>query len=382
MSVYRRGDSWYINITLGGRRLNKKLPAASKKEALAQQEELKTKYRLKQYRLEDLDDAPFDILFKALADSYFSHCAAVKGRRTYLVEKNYFDNHIAAAFGTVRLGSFTSALIMQYRDDRKAQRYSNRTVNILVGIVRKIINHACAADRRVKKLWLALDITWPKALKEASRQHAFFTFQEFDALYPKVKDKITGKRVIVTRYTGLRPAEAAYLEWDNDVNFSARTIKVQSKHIPGGLWSVKDWEERTIPLSPEAYDALKELYEDRQTRLKRDQRRSEPWVFSTAELPVVDIDKSLATAAKEAGIKKKVSPNMLRHTFATLQLAAGADIRSIQKLMGHADIRTTMKYLDAIDENLIKAVHAHQSREHRDKPATSASRKLRKKKGK
>lgn len=56
------------------------------------------------------------------------------------------------------------------------------------------------------------------------------------------------------------------------------------------------------------------------------------------------VSQCISKAAKKAGIKKDVAAHTLRHTFATLHLHSGTDLRTIQKLLGHADIRTTMIY--------------------------------------
>jgi site-specific recombinase XerD len=61
-----------------------------------------------------------------------------------------------------------------------------------------------------------------------------------------------------------------------------------------------------------------------------------------------DIQRAVKSAAFKAGILKRVSPHTLRHTFATHLLQANYDIRQIQQMLGHSDIRTTMIYTHTI----------------------------------
>jgi site-specific recombinase XerD len=335
MSVYRRGDSWYINIMLGGVRINRKA-GASKKEAHTAAAELKTKFRLKQLSLEDIQDykAPF---YEVAAD-YLQHVKTTKSPRTFEMEFTDYNKHLHSYFGNIIAGDLDHDLLRKFQAKQKATGLANRTVNIHIGLVRKIINFGKDNGYLSKNF----TIKYPM-LKEPIKKHAFLDFEEFDALKDNVTYDRTLKRVLFGRLTGLRPAELAFLAWD-DVSFNVKIVKVQAK--PKWGWKPKTDEERIIPLGKDALKILEELYKTRKSQ----------WVFSNSSKPVRSIRKSLKTAADKAGINKKVTPNMLRHTFATHALMKGSDLKSVSELLGHTSISTTEKYLHSIQEHLRKTV--------------------------
>ena len=123
-----------------------------------------------------------------------------------------------------------------------------------------------------------------------------------------------------------------------------KIVKIQGK--PKWGWKPKTDEERIVPLGKDAVKILEELHKTRKSQ----------WVFSNTDKPIKSIRKALKTAASNAGITKNMTPNMLRHTFATHALLKGTDLKSVSELLGHTSISTTEKYLHSIQEHLRKGV--------------------------
>ena len=146
--------------------------------------------------------------------------------------------------------------------------------------------------------------------------------------------------------TGLRISELLVLQRDM-FRAESRMLMVRGK---GG-------RERLIPLSDTARDAVSAL-------IAEDSERPSPWLFSgrmpARPLTRQGFDKILAEIGGRAGIEpSRLSPHVLRHSFATHMLAHGADLRVLQTLLGHADIATTQIYTHVQADRLKAAVEAH-----------------------
>jgi integrase/recombinase XerD len=142
--------------------------------------------------------------------------------------------------------------------------------------------------------------------------------------------------------TGVRVSELINMRFE-DIDFNDNWIKIRGKGS----------KERFVPVNDRIIKLLKGYYTKNNKR-PRDfvisKKNSKP--FSRA-----GIWKAIKKHSRRAGIKKKITPHTLRHTFATHLLENGADLRTIQMLLGHANIDTTQIYTH-VNRKDLKDMHS------------------------
>ena len=121
--------------------------------------------------------------------------------------------------------------------------------------------------------------------------------------------------------------------------------------------------ERLVPLNPAAREAIK-AYLDIRGAFLQSKDQANPFLFASrgaeGHLTRRRVGQLLDEAAMNAGIDPaRVSPHVLRHAFATHLLEGGADLRTVQTLLGHADISTTQIYTHVASERLREVVETH-----------------------
>lgn len=152
--------------------------------------------------------------------------------------------------------------------------------------------------------------------------------------------------------TGLRVSELCSL--NSDIDLSRDEISVRGKGD----------KVRVVFLSPAAKDAVRSYLKARKdmeealfvTASTIGKSKAEKTKHTPTRLTPRSIERMIKTYAAKAGITKKVTPHVLRHSFATDLLSNGADIRSVQALLGHASINTTQIYTHVTDAHL-REVH-------------------------
>ncbi len=165
-------------------------------------------------------------------------------------------------------------------------------------------------------------------------------------------DKVTGlrDRTIMELFfsSGLRIAELIALNMDQmsilQDNSTTRTYELsivgKGKHV------------RTIFISPKSAKWLKKYLKSRRDVSKPLFINLRSNNTETNRLSARSIQKMIARCALLAGISKKVTPHTLRHTYATDLLDAGADLRSVQELLGHKNVATTQIYTHVTNKRL------------------------------
>jgi integrase/recombinase XerD len=177
------------------------------------------------------------------------------------------------------------------------------------------------------------------------------SLNEVEALIaqPNIRNNqgIRDKAILETLYaTGMRVSEA--------VNLKAGSVNLEV----GFLRCIgKGSKERVIPLGKKAIDSLRRYLEaSRPVFLK--QKESDFLFLSRLgkRLSRQSLWKIIRRYARCARIKKPIRPHTLRHSFATHLLERGADLRSVQEMLGHANISTTQIYTH-INKDRLKTIH-------------------------
>ena len=191
----------------------------------------------------------------------------------------------------------------------------------------------------LKRRWTIEETPYPK---RPSKLPTVLSREEVAQLIEAALTPIHRVILMMLYATGLRRAELTQLKI-TDVDTKRMVI-----HVKGG----KGRKDRDVMLSPKLLDELRQY-----CRLLK--RKPKEWLFPggrwhTAAQPMTCkvVWYACQQAALRAGIKKELHPHTLRHCFATHLLEAGADLRTIQILLGHSDLKATTVYLHLSSRHL------------------------------
>ncbi|ARJ71253.1 tyrosine recombinase XerD [Latilactobacillus sakei] len=235
-----------------------------------------------------------------------------------------------------KLTSFTEDrfIILGFLQAQTTAKKAQSSITRSISTLRKFYQYLAREGRIQKDPMLQID-----SPKQGRHLPAVLSSEEIERLL-KTPDTSTplglrDRAILEVLYaTGLRVSELVHL-------------KLTDLHLSLGLIQTlgKGDKERIIPIGDVAVDWINQYLERSRNRLTKG--KDSPYLFVNFHgngLTRQGIWKNLKVIVQAAGIDKDVTPHTLRHSFATVLLENGADLRIVQELLGHSDISTTQIY--------------------------------------
>lgn len=256
--------------------------------------------------------------------------------KSYILYQSYIDNHIIPRLGHLLMGQVKPLHLQQFvnafGEKSWAMRRDFRT--IFNGMFADAINnHLCSENPAI-----GLNIgSKPKRRPKAFGRDVVPHILKFTATHRY------GHYILLLLYTGLRAGELLALKWDdiNDGVISVHTAVAQMEDGPQEK-GTKNEDDRYIGIKPELAAVLPTILRAGPYVLhdKRGERLKYQCFYRRYRQFFKDLNATLGAEAQISWM----SPHKCRHTFGTYFLAGGADLRTVQVALGHADIKTTQIY--------------------------------------
>lgn len=331
MSVYKKGNNWYIDYYVKGERKRQKI-GPSKKLALQVLEDVHVKIAKGEYLGIHEEKR---ILFEEYAKEYLLYSKANKALKSYKRDVTSL-NGLRVVFGGYYLFEIGPFMVEKYKAQR-LQDVEPASVNREIACLRHMCNKAVEWGYGTKS-----PVTGVKLLKEPPGRIRYLDTAEIDELLKAVDSLKRGCSqylrpiVVLALNTGFRKNEILQLKWE-DIDLKEK--KITLKHT-------KNNEIRTVPVNDTLYREL----------VKLTRHPESEYVFCDKNgIPYGEVKKSFGNALSVAKIKD-FRFHDLRHTFASHLVMRGCDLRTVQQLMGHKDIRMTMRYSHLSRAHLQEAV--------------------------
>jgi len=311
MRLYQRNDVWYIDYSFQGKRIRVKI-GKSKEMAELALKEIEVKRAKGEFTgIVELTK----IKFKVLAKKYLEFSKANKSENSYRTDKGFVKN-LMAQFGEEEIIRITALDVENYQMARKNE-VSNITINHEITCLKHMFNKAIDWKYITQN-----PLSSVKKLKEPPGRVRYLRDDEIIRLLQCCAGHL--KPVVITALnTGMRKSEILNLRWQNvDLDRGFLTLR-----------ETKNNQVRTLPINKTLYRQLTKL----------NGKNGSEYVFTYEGRRLKNVKRSFMTALKLANIKD-FRFHDLRHTFASRLVMAGENLKTVQELLGHKDIKMTMRY--------------------------------------
>lgn len=334
MGIYRRKDSpaYWMSFLHNGRQYQKSTGTEDKETAKKIFANIQAKIALNQWIPEEREQRK-EYTFRELVNRYAEYAEGrIKSWERSI--KPVVENLLLPCFESYTLDTVASHDLEKYQTSLIKKGLAIATINKYLTVFKMLIAKAegwnmCSAEvlKQVRKV---------KQLKGANKRLRFLSQEECQSLI-NACDPHLKPIVIMAINTGMRKGEILSLKWDN----------VDLRHGFILLDKTKNGERREIPIN----GILRAILQDITRRLDI------PHVFYDTAIgkPYGDVKKAFASAIRRTGIKDFTFHD-LRHTFASHLVMAGVDITTVKELLGHKDIKMTLRYAHLAPSHKVEAV--------------------------
>lgn len=283
-----------------------------------------------------------------LKKEFLEHLEIEKGRSLKTISN--YDRYISRFIDFAKTkdpAKITDNLVREYRlwlnrqSDGKGSTLKRNTQNYYLIALRAFLKYLARRDIR------SLQPDRIELAKVPERSLDLITHEELKRLFKATDGKdiksLRDKAMLEILFsTGLRVSELCSLSRDINLKIDELSVRGKGDKI------------RVVFISPDAKNAVKEYLDKRKdiddslfAQLGKNTENKD-----SLRLTSRSVERIIKGYAIKAGISKKVTPHVIRHSFATDLLQNGADLRSVQALLGHADISTTQIYTHVTDKHL------------------------------
>jgi integrase/recombinase XerD len=291
-------------------------------------------------------------------DRYLNHLIVEKGLSRNTLEAYARDLRGYAAFleelpGVDALNASSDKIVSYFkklRAERLSPRSLARNISTLKGFYKFLLREGALAENPLRHL---------RTPRVTPRLPEVLSGEDIELIIRQTKTQnplgLRDRAMLELLYaTGLRVSELIRLSF-NDVNLDVGYLRTRGKGD----------KERIVPMGGAAIRALKE-YLGEPRRVPAGKTEGGQTLFlgrGGRGITRQGFWKLLRRYAAAAGIRKRITPHTLRHSFATHLLEGGADLRSVQSMLGHADIATTQIYTHVSRDHLKRLHQKYHPRE-------------------
>jgi site-specific recombinase XerD len=333
--VRKRAKNYFIDFRVGGKR-HRKIIGPSKKLAELTLKDLEVRIAKDDLGFVGKDTGINDLFHRFVEFSEANHSPNTFRRYRSILDN--FTRYLTRKPHLTKVMQLNAGVVDEYKVFRKNQGAKSNTVNVELKGLKVCFNYGIKWGLIGKSPMSGVEYVRVRDAKPPR----FLTEEECSLLLENCGE-ILYPIFYAFLHTGLRLEELRNLEW-SDVDFGNRKLYIRRKIG----WAPKG-KDRELPMTADLVHILK--------RLKRYAKSDYVFENTSGGMLKRKLRRDLMSISAKCGFPDVTKVHSLRHTFASHLIMKGVDLPTVQKLLGHSDIQTTMIYSHLAPDHLVDAVN-------------------------